>query len=104
MMYLRLCLTAVIVFNIGPSGAGQDAESLYFERTCIACHGKDGKHPAMSEYPIIAGQNEVYLIKQMQDIKTGARANAHSAPMKNGMHLISDEEIEIVAKWLASLE
>ena len=81
-----------------------DGASLYKERTCIACHGADGKVPVMDEYPILAGQSEVYLVKQMQDIKSGTRTHAHTAPMKNVMHLVSDEEMAVIAKWLSGLE
>jgi cytochrome c len=40
----------------------------------------------------------------MKDIKSGARANSNSVAMKNVMHLISDEEMAVVAKWLAGLK
>jgi len=81
-----------------------DGAGLYVERTCIACHGVEGRVPVMSEYPKIAGQDETYLLTQMKDIKSGTRANSNSVAMKNVMHLISDEEMAIVAKWLAGLK
>lgn len=36
--------------------------------SCVACHGSDGNSPS-SAFPKLAGQNEHYLIKQMQDIQ-----------------------------------
>jgi len=80
-----------------------DAPTLYKERTCIACHGADGKATVMDEYPKLAGQSETYLLAQMKDIKSGTRSNAHSVAMKNVMHLISDEEMATIASWLAGL-
>jgi len=80
-----------------------DAAELYKERTCIACHGAEGRVPVMSEYPKIAGLAEVYLLAQMKDIKNGSRNNSHAVAMKNIMHLISDEEMASIANWLASL-
>ncbi|HBH35148.1 MAG TPA: cytochrome C [Gammaproteobacteria bacterium] len=80
-----------------------DGAGLYTERTCIACHGAEGRVPVMSEYPKIAGQNAPYMLAQMKDIKSGARSNAHTVAMKNVMHLISDEEMAAVAEWLAGL-
>ncbi len=80
-----------------------DGAGLYTERTCIACHGVEGRVPVMSEYPKIAGQNAPYMLAQMKEIKSGARNNAHSVAMKNVMHLISDEEMAAVAEWLAGL-
>jgi len=80
-----------------------DGEELYKERTCIACHGAEGRVPAMDEYPKLAGQPEQYLLAQMQDIKNGTRLNSHSVAMKNVMHLTSDEEMAVIAAWLAKL-
>lgn len=80
-----------------------DAADLYMERTCIACHGAEGRVPVMDGYPKIAGQNAQYMLAQMKDIKNGTRNNAHAVAMKNVMHLINDEEMDIITKWLASL-
>jgi len=80
-----------------------DAADLYIERTCIACHGAEGRVPAMDEYPNLAGQGAQYLLAQMKDIKSGARTNAHAMAMKNVMHLTSDEEMTAIAEWLATL-
>ena len=81
-----------------------DGKALYLEKTCIACHGKDAKKPLTPEYPRLAGQNAKYAEKQMQDIKSGARANGNSAAMKGVMHLVSDEEIKELAKYLSEIK
>ena len=97
---LGFCLSMPIYNTV----MATDGAFLYKERTCIACHGADGKTPVMDEYPTLAGQGEVYLLKQMKDIKSGARSHAHTAPMKNVMHLVSDEEMAVIAKWLSGIE
>ena len=81
-----------------------DGKALYMEKTCIACHGKDAKKPLTPEYPKLAGQNAKYAEKQMQDIKSGARANGNSAAVKGVMHLVSDEEIKQLAKYLSEIK
>ncbi len=81
-----------------------DGATLYKTKTCIACHGVDGKAPILPTYPKIAGQNEQYLTAQMKDIKSGARANGQSAAMKGIMHLVSDDEIAAISKWLAGIK
>lgn len=97
-------LGLVLSLPMGNAALASDGASLYVERTCIACHGAEGKAPVMDEYPVLAGQGEVYLLKQMQDIKSGTRDHAHTAAMKNVMHLVSDEEMAVIAKWLAELQ
>lgn len=86
------------------TSAFADGKALYLEKTCIACHGKDAKKPLTPEYPKLAGQNAKYAEKQMQDIKSGARANGNSAAMKGVMHLVSDEEIKELAKYLSEIK
>ncbi|MCG7869929.1 MAG: c-type cytochrome [Candidatus Thiodiazotropha taylori] len=93
----------VALLMISVSVLAMDPATLYHERTCIACHGAEGKQPVMEEYPKLAGQAEAYLLTQMKDIKNGYRTNAHSVAMQNVMHLVSDEEIAVLAKWLSSL-
>ena len=81
-----------------------DGAKLYVEKTCTACHGKDGKKPLMPDYPKIAGQNEQYIIKQMMDIKSGARANGNSAAMKGVMVIVSDEELKAIADYVSKMK
>lgn len=95
--------TAIVAASFA-TPALADGKALYMEKTCIACHGKDGKKPLTPEYPKLAGQNAKYAEKQMQDIKSGARANGNSAAMKGVMHLVSDEEIKQLAKYLSEIK
>lgn len=81
-----------------------DGKKLYADKTCTACHGKDGKTPLMPDYPKIAGQNAKYMEKQMIDIKSGARANGNSAAMKGVMVLVSDADIKDLAAYVAKLK
>ncbi|MCX7168572.1 MAG: c-type cytochrome [Rhodocyclales bacterium] len=81
-----------------------DGKALYLEKTCIACHGKDAKKPLTPEYPRLAGQNAKYAENQMKDIKSGARANGNTAAMKGVMHLVSDEDMKQIAKYLSEIK
>jgi len=81
-----------------------DGATLYRERTCIACHGVDAKTPILPEYPKTAGQSAPYLFQQMKDIKSGARSNGNTAAMRGVMHLVTEEEMKVLADYLASLE
>lgn len=91
------------VFICGTTFAA-DGAKLYAEKTCVACHGADGKKTLMPDYPKIAGQNVKYIEKQMADIKSGARANGNSAAMKGVMVIVSDEEIKDIAAYVSKLK
>ncbi len=92
---------ATAAFALSGAAFAQDGGKLYTEKTCNACHGPTGNKALMPDYPKIAGQNKAYIVKQMQDIKSGARANGNSAAMKGVMHLVSDKEIEAIADWVS---
>ena len=81
-----------------------DGETLFNQRTCFTCHGKDGKTPILPEYPLIAGQNAPYVLQQLKDIKSGARANGNTPAMAGVMHLVSDEEMVVLADYISKLE
>jgi cytochrome c len=101
-----LALGALLAASTGfaEEAAVLDGATLYRERTCIACHGPDAKTPILPEYPKLAGQNEAYLLIQMRDIKSGARANGSTPAMRGVMHLVTDEELVMIAAYLATLE
>ncbi|GJM43693.1 MAG: hypothetical protein DHS20C21_05350 [Gemmatimonadota bacterium] len=81
-----------------------DGATLYQTKTCFTCHGKDAKTPLLPEYPKLAGQNPAYALQQMKDIKSGVRANGQTLAMKGIMHLVSDEEMVVLAEYVATLE
>jgi cbb3-type cytochrome c oxidase subunit III len=41
---------------------------------CAACHGADG-NPTDKQYPKLAGQNEAYIARQLEQFKNGKRMN-----------------------------
>jgi len=95
---------AALVVALAPAAVlSADGEKLYQTKTCSTCHGKDGRTPIMPMYPKIAGQNKEYTLQQMADIKSGARSNGQSAAMKGVMHLVSDEEMQALAEYIATM-
>jgi cytochrome c553 len=77
----------------GDASAGKDKTVV-----CGACHGVDG-NSVVPTFPKLAGQNERYLIKQMQDIKNDDRPVPTMAGQLIGM---SDEDIADIAAYYAS--
>ena len=69
-----------------------------FAAVCAACHGADGNSGSPA-YPKLAGQHPEYLAKQLQEYKSGKRANAIMQGMASGL---SDEDMKNIAAWAAS--
>ena len=106
-MKYETVLVSVLLAGIGFTSGAQaapDGAALYKEKTCNACHGADGNKALLPDYPKIAGQNKAYMVKQIKDIKSGARANGNSAAMKGVLHLVNDAEIEAIADYVSKLK
>lgn len=100
---------AALAAPVAQADAVSDGKRVYMTKTCLACHGRNGARPIMS-YPALAGQNERYLIQQLNDIKSGERLGtedpATGHPYVQGMtdimHLLSEDEIANVSAYLAA--
>ncbi len=78
---------------------------------CAACHGADGNSQVPS-FPKLAGQNERYLVKQMQDIQCGAlsadeqkktKCTPRAVPTMAGqLDNKSEQDVADIAAWYAS--
>lgn len=93
---------AVAAAAAQPAAENSAGAELYKTKTCFTCHGADGKTPILPQYPNIAGQTPEYALQQMQDIKNGTRINGMSAAMKGIMHLVSDEEMKLLAEYVST--
>src|SRR3990172_7403132 len=62
------------------SAAGDAVTGKTISASCTACHGTDG-NSTNPLWPNLAGQHPDYIVKQLQDFKSGARPNAIMAPM-----------------------
>lgn len=67
--------------------------------TCAVCHGSDGlsQHP---EAPNLAGQVEMYLVKSLEEFRSGKRQNEMMTVVVKDL---SDDDIANLAAWYASI-
>ncbi len=69
-----------------------------FGAVCAACHGADG-NSGTPAYPKLAQQHPEYLVKQLQEFKSGKRANA---VMSGFASTLSDDDMRNIAFWVGS--
>ncbi|NJO13438.1 MAG: cytochrome c4 [Gammaproteobacteria bacterium] len=63
---------------------------------CASCHGADGAKPVAPENPILAGQYRDYLLRALQDYKSGKRKN----PIMSGIIMTVDaKEFPAIAQF-----
>ncbi len=93
-------LTSLTVLAQGDPTAGK-AKST----TCVACHGTDGNSP-LAINPILAGQHESYLLKQLKDFKKGAESSGkegrYNALMAGMVTPLSLQDMQDLAAYYAS--
>lgn len=56
-----------LAYAAGDAAAGKEKTAM-----CSGCHGADG-NSVVGSFPKLAGQGERYLIKQMNNVKSGER-------------------------------
>lgn len=67
--------------------------------TCMSCHGPGGK--SKGEIPNLAGLDKGYLIKTLQDFKSGARP---ATVMKRHAIGYTDAEYGLMAEYFSKLK
>ena len=79
----------------GDLAAGRDKASV-----CAPCHGVDGL-AKQAHVPNIAGNSDIYLIKQLEAFRGGQRQDPQMSFIAQDL---SDEEIANLAAWYAAIE
>lgn len=90
----------VLVSQISIGNEITDGELLYKKFQCHICHGEFGKQSAQDGFPIIAGQNKKYLIRQVIDIRDRVRDNGKTDLMRPLILQIQNSEIESISEFL----
>jgi cytochrome c553 len=86
----------------GP-GTDLDQGHRLFLRDCAMCHGPQGEGSAEKFYPRLEGQHFKYLLRQVVDVKTGARRNANPE-MTRILRAYTQADLTAVSDWASRLE
>lgn len=92
-------LLATSVLMSSSAFAGDAAAGKAKAAICAACHGATGIS-AVPLYPNLAGQKDLYLVKQLKDFKTGTRKDPVMAAM---VMPLSDADIDNLAAYYSSM-
>jgi cytochrome c553 len=86
---------ALFGFTATVLAAGDVAAGKQKSTSCATCHNADG-NSTNGEWPKLAGQYPVYLVKQLNNFKAGERVNA----IMNGMAApLSEQDMEDLAAY-----
>ncbi len=68
---------------------------------CASCHGPDLK--GLGEVPHLTGRSPMYVFRQLNDIKIGARAGTNAELMQPVVAKLNQDDMLAVAAYLATL-
>jgi cytochrome c553 len=66
--------------------------------TCAACHGLDG-NSVTPDWPSLAGQHTVYIVRQLKAFKAGDRVNVTMKPFAD---MLTDQDMADIAAYFAA--
>jgi len=100
----RGLLLAPLIFCLAAQDTAQaqgDAKAggAKAESVCAVCHGVDGM-AKISEAPNLAGQNENYLVEQLQAFRSGERKNEMMSIVSK---TLSDGDIDNLAAYYSGI-
>jgi len=101
-MFTRL-FSAIVGAGIGfaitavPAYAADDIEAK--AQMCDACHGQNGVPADPKTIPIIWGQQQSYLVKQLRDYRNGERDNPIMSPIAKAL---AQEDLRKIAAYFAA--
>lgn len=69
-----------------------------YSQVCVACHAADG-NSTIPANPKLAQQHPEYLVKQLEEFKSGKRADA---VMQGFASMLSESDMKNISFWLAT--
>jgi cytochrome c553 len=100
---LRSLALAVLAVGTLPAGATATHTELargeeIVQAKCFICHGAEGESSSPA-FPRLAGQNANYMVRQLQDYKSGKRKSSTMQPMVEDL---SEADFKALGAFFAS--
>lgn len=70
---------------------------------CMACHGPSGAGNPAAKFPSLSGQHKDYVVKALNDFRSGARTNDPAGMMGSITAKMTDADIDAVAEYIQGL-
>jgi cytochrome c553 len=78
-----------------------DAGNERFHKNCHNCHGRAGM--GVASYPKVSGLDTSYIVDRLNRYRAGEKIGANSGLMIMMAKKLSDEEIDVLAAYLSSI-
>lgn len=97
MTFRPILLLALLAAPPALAGDAEKAVGLA-ANLCASCHGEDG-NGAVTTFPKLAGQQSVYLLRELKDYRSGKRVSEIMQPIVGSL---SDEDLANLAAFYSS--
>ena len=71
--------------------------------SCASCHGPRGNGTSLAGFPKISSQHPEYIKSQLEKFRSGTRNNDLNGMMRDIAKKLTDEDIEVLSKYLNGL-
>jgi cytochrome c oxidase subunit 2 len=110
LLIVALTFTVLMGLTITAHAAGDAAAGKKLFKMCAQCHGTDGGGNPITGAPLIAGQLDWYLKRQLMNFREGVRGAEHNrdgygSSMRTISNFIeSDQDVSDLAAYIATLD
>jgi cytochrome c553 len=95
-----VAIACAVIVGATPAVAGGDVKAGRQKALqCQTCHGLDGQ-AKLPEAPNLAGQSDIYLVKTLNDYRSGARRHDMMSLVARNL---KDEDIADLAAYYAAI-
>jgi cytochrome c553 len=93
--------TFLMMLGLTAMLAAADGAAI-FKSQCASCHGAAGEKKALNKSQVIKEFSQEQIVTALKGYKDGSYGGAMKALMKSKVAKLSDEEIDAVAKAIAT--
>jgi cytochrome c553 len=95
-----VAIVCAVIIGATPGAAGGDVKAGRQKALqCQTCHGLDGQ-AKLPDAPNLAGQSDIYLVKTLNDYRSGARRHDMMSLVARNL---KDEDIADLAAYYAAI-
>lgn len=98
-LVLTIAIAASSIFSTTTFAQNAEKGKELFN-TCIQCHGADGNGIVEKKAPRLSGQHDWYVLKQLQDFRSGVRKNPDMDPY---IKPLSEQDFKDLAAYIITL-
>jgi len=95
-------ITLGLIILASTALAATDGATLY--KKCTGCHGANGEKQALGKSQVIKGWEESKTISALKGYKDGTYGSVMKGLMKGQVAALTAEQIESLAKYIATLK